>query len=210
MPQQLRLFEVPEPQRSPGEVWVARGARAAEALLFSRLDALVAEARKNPALLARPVRILVPSRSLRAHLGAALVRRRGRSLAGVTIQTLHALACEVLERAGEPVPRGTPLFDVLAQRLARLEPVLRRGLDDLVDGYGAVAGTVRDLLDAGLEPELAEVLDEALATDGPRAASRAEVDRARSLVRVASRTEALAPALGLGRVSTLLRRATEL
>lgn len=210
MPQQLRLFEVPEPQRSPGEVWVARGARAAEALLFSRLDALVAEARKNPALLARPVRILVPSRSLRAHLGAALVRRRGRSLAGVTVQTLHALACEVLERAGEPVPRGTPLFDVLAQRLARLEPVLRRGLDDLVDGYGAVAGTVRDLLDAGLEPELAEVLDEALATDGPRAASRAEVDRARSLVRVASRTEALAPALGLGRVSTLLRRAAEL
>ncbi len=210
MPQQLRLFEAPEPPRSPGEVWVARGARAAEALLVSRLDALLTEARKNPALLARPVRVLVPSKSLRAHLGAALVRRRGRSIAGVTIQTLHALACEVLERAGEPVPRGTPLFDVLAQRLARLEPALRRGLDDLVDGYGAVAGTVRDLLDAGLEHEFAEAIDEALATDGPRAASRAEVERARALVRVAARTQALAPALGLGRVSTLLRRATEL
>jgi RecB family exonuclease/superfamily I DNA/RNA helicase len=210
VPQQLRLFEAPEPPRSPGEVWVARGARAAEALLFSRLDALFTEARKNPALLARPVRILVPSRSLRAHLGAALVRRRGRSIAGVTIQTLHALACEILERAGEPVPRGTPLFDVLAQRLARLEPALRKGLNDLVDGYGAVAGTVRDLLDAGLEHDLAEAIDEALATDGPRVASRAEVDRARALVRVAARTEALAPALGLGRASNLLRRAGEL
>lgn len=210
MPQQLRLFEAPEPPRSPGEVWVARGARAAEALLFSRLDALFTEARKNPALLARPVRILVPSRSLRAHLGAALVRRRGKSIAGLTIQTLHALACEILERAGEPVPRGTPLFDVLAQRLARLEPALRRGLNDLVDGYGAVAGTVRDLLDAGLEHDLAEAIDEALATDGPRIASRAEVERARSLVRVAARTEALAPALGLGRASNLLRRAAEL
>ena len=143
MSQQLRLFEAPEPPRAPGEVWVARGARAAEALLWTRVDALLAEARKNPGLLARPVRLLVPSRSLRAHLGAALVRRRGRSVAGVTVQTLHALACEILERAGETVPRGTPLFDVLAQRLARFEPVLRKGLDDLVDGYGAVAGTVR-------------------------------------------------------------------
>jgi superfamily I DNA/RNA helicase len=210
VPQQLRLFEAPEPPRSPGEVWVTRGARAAEGLLWSWLDTLLGETRKNPALLARPVRILVPSRSLRAHLGAALVRRRGRSVAGVTIQTLHALACEILERAGEPVPRGTPLFDVLAQRLARLEPVLRSGLDDLIDGYGAVAGTVRDLLDAGLELELAEAIDEALATDGPRTASRAEVDRARALVRVAARTSALAPALGLGRVSNLLRRAAEL
>ncbi|HYC81181.1 MAG TPA: hypothetical protein VEB65_05305, partial [Solirubrobacterales bacterium] len=189
---------------------MARGARAAEGLLWGWLETLLGETRKNPALLARPVRILVPSRSLRAHLGAALVRRRGRSVAGVTIQTLHALACEILERAGEPVPRGTPLFDVLAQRLARLEPVLRSGLDDLVDGYGAVAGTVRDLLDAGLELDLAEAIDEALAADGPRSASRAEVDRARALVRVAARTAALAPALGLGRVSNLLRRAAEL
>ncbi|HBL27104.1 MAG TPA: hypothetical protein DD490_09745, partial [Acidobacteria bacterium] len=210
MSQQLRLFEAPEPPRAPGEVWVARGARAAEALLWTRVDALLAEARKNPGLLARPVRLLVPSRSLRAHLGAALVRRRGRSVAGVTVQTLHALACEILERAGETVPRGTPLFDVLAQRLARFEPVLRKGLDDLVDGYGAVAGTVRDLLDAGLELDLAEAIDEALATDGPRVASKAEVERARALVRVAARTEALAPALALGRASTLLRRATEL
>lgn len=179
-------------------------------MLLGRLDALAAEARKNPALLGRPVRIVVPSRSLRLHLGEAIVRARGRSIAGVTIQTLHSLAFEVLERAGEPAPHGMPLFDVVAQRLARTERPLRQGLGDLVDGYTAVAGTVRDLLDAGLEPELFAAVDEALATDGPLRGGKAEVERARSLVRVAARTESLMREIGLGRVSTLLRRAAEL
>jgi superfamily I DNA/RNA helicase len=191
-------------------VRAARGALAAEEMLLARLDALAAEARKNPALLARPVRIVVPSRSLRLHLGSAIVRHRGRSVAGVTIQTLHGLAFEVLERAGEPALQGMPLFDVVAQRLARGERVLRQGLDGLVDGYAAVAGTVRDLLDAGFEPELFEAVDEALATDGPHKAAKAEVERARALVRVAARTEAVMRQIGLGRVSTLLRRAAEL
>lgn len=189
---------------------MARGGIAAEAMLLARLGELAAEARKNPALLARPVRIVVPSRSLRLHLGSAIVRARGRSVAGVTIQTLHGLAFEVLERAGEPAPQGMPLFDVVAQRLARGERVLRQGLGDLVDGYAAVAGTVRDLLDAGLEPELFDAIDEALASDGPRVAGRAEVERARSLARVAARTEAVMREIGLGRVSTLLRRAAEI
>jgi superfamily I DNA/RNA helicase len=179
-------------------------------MLLGRLNELTVEARKQPALLGRPVRIVVPSRSLCLHLGSAIVRHRGRAMAGVTIQTLHSLAFEVLERAGEPAPLGMPLFDVVAQRLARSERPLRQGLGDLVDGYAAVAGTVRDLLDAGLEPELFEAIDEALATDGPRAAGKAEVERARSLVRVAARTEAVMREIGLGRVSTLLRRAADL
>jgi len=126
--------------REPGQVLVAHGPLAAEQMLLARIEALVAEARKDPSLLARPVRIVVPSRSLRAHVGAAIVRSRGRSVAGVTIQTLFGLACEVLERGGEPAPRGMPLFDVLAQRLARAEPALRKGLEGLVDGYAAVVG----------------------------------------------------------------------
>ncbi|HEX3531761.1 MAG TPA: hypothetical protein VH988_32270, partial [Thermoanaerobaculia bacterium] len=210
MPHQLRLFDPSEPPRSPGEVRVARGALAAEGMLLTRLDELAAEARKNPAVLAKPVRIVVPSRSLRLHLGNAIVRHRGRSVAGVTIQTLHAVAFEVLERAGEPAPAGMPLFDVVAQRLARKESTLRQGLGDLVDGYAAVAGTVRDLLDAGFEPALFEAVDEALAGDGPRAGGKDEVERARALVRVAARTEAVMREIGLGRVSTLLRRAVEL
>ena len=211
MPVQLGLFDVPaEPPYSPGQVLIAEGALAAEALLMERLDALLAEVGRDPALLARPVRIVVPSRSLRLHLGAALVRRRGRAAAGATIQTLFGLASEILERAGERVPRGSLLLEVLAQRAARAEPSLRRDLEDLVDGFSAVTGTVRDLLDAGLEPVHAEAAEEALAGDGPRAASRAEVDRALALVRAAARAETWMRELGLGRASTLLRRAADL
>ncbi|HEX3130310.1 MAG TPA: PD-(D/E)XK nuclease family protein [Thermoanaerobaculia bacterium] len=173
--------------------------------MTGRIAELAEEARRDPALLARPVRVVVPSRSLRAHVAAALVRSR--SLAGVRVQTLHGLAFEILERAGETPPRGRLLAEVLAQRYAAAEPKLRDGLGDLVDGYGAVAGTVRDLLDAGLEPVHAEAAEEALALDGT---FRAAVERARALVRVAARTEADLRRRGLGTLSTLLRRATDL
>jgi hypothetical protein len=179
-------------------------------MLLERLDSLLEETRKDPALLALPVRIVVPSRSLRLHLSAAIVRRRGRSAAGVILQTLFGLASEVLERSGEPAPRGAPLFEAFAQRAARAEPALRRGLEDLVDGYGTVGGTIRDLLDAGLEPVHAEIAEEALAADGPQVASRAEVERARALVRSAARTEEWMRERDLGRVANLLRRATEI
>jgi hypothetical protein len=210
VPQQLSLFDVPaSPPRPPGRVLLAQGARAAERMLLERLDSLLDESRQDPSLLARPVRIVVPSRSLRLHLSAAIVRRRGRSAAGVILQSLFGLASEVLERAGEPAPRGGLLFEALAQRAARAEPVLRRGLEDLVDGYGAVTGTLRDLLDAGLEPVHAEAAEEALASDGPHVAPRAEVERARALVRAAARAEEWMAELGLGRVADLLRRATD-
>ena len=91
---------------------------------------------------------------------------------------------------GRPAPRGGSLLDVFAQRAARAEPSLRRGLEDLADGFATVTGTVRDLLDAGLEPVHAEAVEEALASDGPFVASRAEVERARALVRSAARAEA--------------------
>jgi hypothetical protein len=211
VPLQLSLFDVPqEPPRPTGRILVAQGPRAAEALLLERLDALMAEVRRDPSLLARPVRIVVPSRSLRLHLAAALVRRRGRSVAGVSVQTLFGLASEILERAGETVPRGSMLLDIFAQRAARDEPSLRRGLEDLADGFRTVTGTVRDFLDAGFEPVHAEAAEEALASDGPFVASRADVERARALVRTAARAEAAMTASGLGRASTLLRRAAEI
>jgi RecB family exonuclease/superfamily I DNA/RNA helicase len=208
---QLSLFDsgaVPEPPSPPGRVLITRGALAAESLVIGRVAELAGEARRDPALLAQPVRVVVPSRSLRAHLSAALVRSR--SVAGVQVQTLHGLAFEILERAGETPPRGRMLAEVLAQRHAAAEPRLRDGLGDLVDGYGAVAGTVRDLLDAGLEPIHAEAAEEALALDGTFVAPRATVERARALVRVAARTEADLRRRGLGTLSTLLRRATDL
>jgi hypothetical protein len=202
----------------PGVV-VTGGALAAEAWLLARVDELAEAARREPARLALPVRVVVPSRSLRRHVAARLVRSRPgqglpvrrppQAVAGVAVQTLHGLACEVLERAGEAAPRGALLFETLVEREARAEPVLRRGLGELVDGFLAVAPAVADLLDAGLEPEHAEAVDEALAGDGPQAASRAEVERARALVRVAVETELRFRELGLGRHSTLLRQAAE-
>ncbi len=211
MPLQLSLFDLlQEPTRPTGRILVAHGPRAAEALLLERLDALLAEARRDPALLGRPVRIVVNSRSLRLHVAAALVRRRGRSVAGVSVQTLFGLASEILERAGETAPRGAMLFDLFSQRAARDEPALRRGLEDLADGFRTVTGTVRDLLDAGFEPVHAEAAEEALASDGPFVASRADVERARALVRSAAQAEAAMRTSGLGRASTLLRRAAEI
>ena len=155
------------------------------------------------------MRIVVPSRSLRLHVAAALVRRRGRSVAGVSVQTLFGLASEILERSGETVPRGAMLLDIFAQRAARDEPSLRRGLEDLADGFRTVTGTVRDFLDAGFEPVHAEAAEEALASDGPFVASRADVERARALVRSAARVEAAMQSSELGRASTLLRRAAD-
>ncbi len=220
MPTQLPLFDLGPPSpptpptgpssRSPARVWVVHGARAAEALLLERLEEYLAETALEPRLLGRPVRVVVPSRSLTAHLSALLVARRGRSLAGVTFQTLFAVAAEILERAGEPVPRGSLLFEILAERAAREQPALVRGLEGLVDGYAGVFGTVRDLLDAGFERAHAEAADEALATLGPAEASRAAVERARALVRVAARVEAEGRRLGIGRTSHLLRRAAEI
>lgn len=211
MPLQLGLFDAPAPPPLPsGRVLLANGARAAEEALFERIEVLLAEVRGNPSLLGLPVRVVVPSRSLRLHLGAALARRRGRSAAGLIFQTLFGLASEIVERAGETVPPGGQLFGVLAERAARAEPVLRRGLDGLVDGFSAVTGTLRDLIDAGLEPVHCEAAEEALASDGPFAASRAQVERGRALVRAAARVEDWMRELGVGRASTLLRRAREI
>ncbi|MFL6194454.1 MAG: PD-(D/E)XK nuclease family protein [Thermoanaerobaculia bacterium] len=208
---QLSLFDVPaESPRPSSRILVASGARVAEGLLLERVDALLAEARSDPRLLGRPVRIVVPSRSLRLHVAEALVRRRGRSAAGVMVQTLFGLASEVLERKGEPAPRGSRLFGLFAQRAARAEPALRRGLEDLTDGFTAVTGTVRDLVDAGFEPVHAEAAEEILGSDGLAVASRAEVDRARALVRCAAWSESALQGLGLGRISNLLRRAAEI
>ncbi|MDP9122379.1 MAG: hypothetical protein M3O15_13600, partial [Acidobacteriota bacterium] len=123
---QLDLFS-PQPSESSaavtgaasGQVLVTPGPLAAEEVLLEMLEGLLREVRARPALLIRPVRIVVPSRSLRLHLSALLVRRPRRAVAGLSIQTLYGLASEVLERAGEPLPRGAVLLDVIAARLGR-------------------------------------------------------------------------------------------
>jgi CRISPR/Cas system-associated exonuclease Cas4 (RecB family) len=160
---------------------VGRGPRAVEALLFAELDRLEAAAHLDPAALARPVRVVVPSTSLAQHLSERLARRAGRPLLGVSIRTVHAVACDIVQRAGRPLPAGEGLVDVMVRRAARDEPALA-ALADLVDGHVAVAASVRDLLDAGLEPAHAEAFEDAREAE-PRSGDLAL--RARAVVRIA-------------------------
>ncbi len=190
-----------------GEVRIARGARAAEAVVLETLRAHAAAVRAEPdqpGRLARPLHVVVPSRSLRNHLAEAAVRSAG-ALAGVSIQTLHGLAHSILERCGESLPEGEALVPVLSRRVARREPALREALDGLEDGYAAVAGCVSDLLDAGLERASAEAIDELLGEE-VRGASGA---RARAVVRTAAGVAQELAALGLEPRSGLFRRARE-
>ena len=187
---------------------VARGARAVEALVLAEIGALADEARRDPALLARPVFVVVPSRSLRLHLSARLVAVRG-AVAGVEIVTLHKLAHDILTATDEPELPGAPLFPVLVQRAARREAALSAFLEPLADGYAGISSTVRDLLDAGLESAHADPLDERLAELGSRGEDAA-LARARAIVRAAAAVHTELELLGAGRSSTLLRRAADL
>ena len=198
-----------------GAVIVARGARAVEALVLDELGELAAAARRDPALLALPVVVVVPSRSLRLHLAARLVAVHG-AVAGVSIVTLHRLAHDILAAAGEPERPGGAVFPVVVGRAARREPALGGYLVGVADGYAGISSTVRDLLDAGLEAAHADALDERLAELGGRGREDAalappnEGKRARAIVRVAAAVHDEMEVLGAGRSSTLLRRAADL
>ena len=133
-------------------VVVARGARATEGRLLRDLAAFLPSGEAAARGLERPVRIVVPSRSLRDHLGAAIVQRMARAVAGIEIRTLHGLARDVLERVGLEAPRGEELLPILVSRSARHEMELREGLEPVYEGYAALTGAITDLLDAGFDP----------------------------------------------------------
>ncbi|HEX4954884.1 MAG TPA: PD-(D/E)XK nuclease family protein [Thermoanaerobaculia bacterium] len=188
---------------------VGRGPRQVEARLLERLDELAAEAKSNPAELGRAVLVVVPSTSLAGHLGAAWLSRRGRAFAGVAIETLWALARRALLEAGEPMPTGGLVFEVLVRRRARAERALAAALGGFADGYGALAGTVRDLLDAGFErAHLEACLERVAALSG--AFPQPTLERARALLRVAADTGEELAALGLGRTGEAYARAASL
>jgi hypothetical protein len=191
----------------PFPIRVARGARAVEAGLLAEIATLVDEAVRDPRLLRHPVRVVVPSRSLRVHLAAAVTRHFGRAVAGVSVQTLHAVALEIVENRGEVALQGEALYPILVYGHAREEPAFRERLEDLLDGYGIVVDDVTDLLDAGFEAEHAEAIEEAL---GELSRFPLLVARARALVRVASRALASMDDLLVGHRARLLRRARDL
>jgi len=188
---------------APAETVVARGPRATEDLLLARVEALCKAAREDPRQLAQPVRVVVPSGALRKHVAARLAAER--AVAGVAVQTLHALAIEVAERAALEVPAGDPLVDLLARRLAPEERSLRAAFEPFDRGYRPVGAAVRDLLDAGFEPHQLEAALEAAAE---AALPRDERERTAGVVRTAARVAEELAARGLGGRGELLARAT--
>ena len=168
--------------REPTRVVVARGPRAAESELLGMVARL---APRHPRELGPPLRVIVPSASLRRHLLARLVASSGRALAGVVVQTLQQVALEVLERAGEDDGRGAATFELLVRRSAARDPGLREALANLDDGYGAVEAAVRDLLDAGYGLHHQEAVLEKIGELRQRV-SPPRRRRARALVLIAS------------------------
>ncbi len=189
-------------------VLAGAGARATEDALIDALARLRDEARRDPRILARPVRIVVPSRSLRLHLGATLPRRLGSALVGVRIQTLHGLALELLEAELPGARQGGALQDAFALRLARQTDALRPLADGYVDGHQGIVEAVRQLLDAGLVAGHVEIATDCL--EGAEHIARAERDRAIAAVHVAAGTERLLDTMGLLTPAAVMRRAAEL
>lgn len=185
---------------------MGRGARATEELLLADLETLLAAAPGDVHLLANPVIVMVPSRSLRLHLASNLMARRGRSAAGVEIRTLHGLAARIVDRCEGPRRSGTQLLAVLAGRFARREPALRDLAAMVEDGELPIVATVRDLLDAGFEPAHGEALGALL----EQRESGAEGERAGALARVAEGICRTFEEQGLDLGAHLLRRATDL
>lgn len=152
----------------------APGTRAAEAQLLEEIGARSAALRTAPEDLARFIYLVVPSNSLRLHLGARLVREHG-AQAGVRIVTLRMLAHELLRRGKRRVRDGSALLPILARRLASEMPVLHSTLSEMQDGYGAILAPLNDLLDAGFDPEqhLQPLLDAIAKRNLGRAGERA-------------------------------------
>ena len=194
------------PSWGKAQVLLGRGALAVEAALLAELCAELDAAAADPARLASPLRVVVPSASLRDHLCARLVAQSGRTLLGVRVQTLHATALEILHGADAPAPRGECLFPVWVERAARAEPGLREPLEGLEDGFGGVTASASDLLDAGLEPAHAAALGDALGEVGGDAAPR---ERAAAIVRSALAAAESMRAAGAGRGGDLLRDAAQ-
>ena len=178
------MNEAPDLQ---SRVITCRGARATERRLLDE----ILDAQSLQTDFSRPVRIIVPSKSLRQHLLVRLVRKLG-ARAGLVVQTAYSAAREVLANAEVPTPSSDAFFDLVVRRLGRGEEALASKLEALDDGYGPVAGVVRDLLDAGFQSGHEEAVLEKL-DDLEKPVTQKRLERARAIVRIAARSyEAMA------------------
>jgi hypothetical protein len=192
------------PPETQSRVITCKGARAAERRLLEEIGDVLASGADNLAL---PVRVVVPSRSLRHHLIRVITRQRG-GVAGLNVQTLYGLAMEVLARSDTEAPAGDAGFEVLVRRLAAAQASLHSTLGELDDGYDAVVGAVRDLLDAGFQPGNEEGVIERL-DDVAGEVAPERVERARALVRLATEILEHTDDLGVWRSTQALQLAED-
>jgi len=163
--------------------WLAHGVNATETLLVAEVERELTSAVRDPRLLVAPLRVVVPSGSLRLHVASRLAALLDRPAVGLKVQTLAGLASEIVDRAGEDGADAS-LVPLQVRREARREPALAEQLDAFADAYGAVSAGVDDLLDAGFEAVHADALLERI---DALELGRDVAERARALVRVATR-----------------------
>lgn len=187
---------------------VAAGPRALERALLDEVERLAPSSPSDLAAAPPPVRIVVPSGSLRVHLLAELARRRPAWI-GVEIVTLRRLALSLYERAGQAPPAGDALLPILVRREALREPALAAPLSPLEGGFAAVVAAVRDLLDAGFESVHGRPLEELAASDEIRVAL-ADRPRAAAVFAVAARVARALDRFGATPGATLFARAAGL
>ena len=180
------------------------GARTCEQALLAEVERLRRCSSERDLVL--PVRIIVPSGCLRQHVQARLVNA-GACL-GVRVQTLRGVAAEILERAGEPLPAGAELIEILVGRAARARVALLQALGSLEDGWRPLTGTVRDLLDAGFSLAHEDAVLERLAELGP--AREPALERVRAVVAVTAEVGEAAGRLSVGGSTALWQRAAAL
>lgn len=185
---------------------IGRGAQVVESLLLRHLERLCPPSAEH--LGEPPVRIVVPSHSLREHLLRRLTAADGPGAwLGLRVDTIHALAREIVERAGGSAPGADPL-PILSERFAARQGELADDLGLLDAGLAAVTPGVRDLRDAGFDAGLLAAIDEAIADEelavGPR-----DRERVRALLRVAAAIGATLEELRLADGASLYRAARD-
>jgi hypothetical protein len=97
---------------------------------------------------AAPVRLVVPSESLRLHWLRRLAESKG-ALLGVEVTTHSQLIRTMLTKAGVVWKDKSIWVEHRVRELASKRPTLRRALGDLDDGYALVASAVNELFGAG-------------------------------------------------------------
>jgi hypothetical protein len=191
-------------------VFILQGARAVEAALLEALEDALCHLQRRPWGRLRPVRVIVPSRSLRVHIIGKILQRLQRPIIAIKVQTLHGFALEVLEQAGIRPELGWEILKVLIKREAKKETPLRNSLEFFERGFEVAVSSVMDLLDAGLETGHGEVLLESLERGfDERRFSAEELARAKAVINVAIRVRSLMDSLGIGPPSRVLHQAEE-